>query len=268
MPPSFFSSPAKAYLLVALCSLLASLYTCQVANASPSWLKIGAHVRYEGSSGKFEWTCADLVERIAEMKVTFLRDNAQPLTTTVYIDVESRGVTLPNGTYLGKTALWLVVNPADGQIIDVDENVSGKVLLGGWLPTLQGAQKGYILQTMSVGGFYDLDTGILLHPSFLGGDSALSKIGFPSPNGEITQTNIDLGPREWFPEIIMATPYILIIVAITLTALFVYRRRAQRKAQKRALDARRKNKQSRNRPETSLSIFFSPLSQRHVSMFS
>jgi len=235
----------RLFLFMTLGLFTVTLCSC-VVYSSPSWLKTSTYVRYGTYSATLEWRCTDLNGKTAEMNVSFLRNDSQVLTATVNVDVESREVYLQNGTYIGKTILWLVANPTQDQVIEFDDGKSGKVDLGGWIRTIQGDQRIYLLRGTFGSVCYDLDTGILLDPWWGAADPALSKIGFPSVPGRISSTNIDLGPREWLPEIIMAMPYVLIAVAIVTVPAFVYWKRRQKRRQKAMLAERRQKKTKSN----------------------
>lgn len=244
----FFSLMLKRLFLSPVWFLFVVMLSANVVYSSPSWLKTGAYLRYEDSSVALEWKCTGLIGKIAEINVSLYRGDTQVLTAVVFVDTESRGAFLQNGTYLGNTTLWLVASPMNDQIITLNDGESCKVLYtGSHMVTIQGRQKGYFAEGMSTGGFYDFDTGILIYQDLYRVDPALSKIGFPSISGyPIVATNIDLGPRELLPEIIMAMPYLLIAVAIVTVPAFVYWKRRQKRRQKATLAERRQKKTKLN----------------------
>jgi len=239
-------------LFVALVALLSLLPIPQLAfGASPNWLTRGAYVRYETRLGSntevgyvhflngtqtneacfvvLQWECMNIEgdKALLDINVTHTtKSNGVALyQTRVYVNTEDRGVTLLNGTYIGKTWLWLPRNPAQGEIIEVNDSTNATADVKGWMATCQGAQKSFWVYGF---GGYDLDTGVLLSP-YLEGDSILQVLGILSiKNLNVADTNIDLGPREWLPEIIMSLPYILIAVSIGVVFFLVLRRRQKR----------------------------------------
>lgn len=228
-----------------------------VFGASPSWLTKGAYVRYETRLGSntevgyvyflngtqtneacfvvLQWECMDIEGNKAMLDInvthTTKSKGVAMYQTRVYVNTEDRDVTLLNETYIGKTWLWLPRNPAQGEIIEINDSTNATADVKGWMATCQGAQKSFWVYGF---GGYDLDTGILLSPYFEG-DPILQALGILSiKNLNIADTNINLGPREWLPEIIMSLPYVLIIASIGIIFLPVLRRRRKRSRSKRS----------------------------------
>ena len=214
-------------------------------SSSPTWLKEGVYVEYEFKSGDirflngtwisdkfqaaFRWECINIKGDIATLNVSVIFNGEMQtiqLSTIVYVDRQNRNVTLLNGTDIGKTLLWTPIN------------ITAKIEAG-WAATCQGAQKFF----WTDGRGYESDTGILIY-LILSGEPALLALGvkdldFVRVAPSITATNIDLGPREWLPEIILSLPYILPVIAFFIIFIVLLRRRVQRK--KRKLACRQNN---------------------------
>lgn len=217
-------------------------------SVSPSWFKEGAYIEYRFSSGSidflnrtrlspffsettFRWECTGIDGDIARLNVSIAfkgESSTLKSSTLVCVNAENRDTKLLNGTYLGKTSLWKPANPAPNETVSV----------GGWIATCQGAQKCFWS-----GGGYDYDTGILLQSHFQG-EATIRALNISDPGAfgvtSFAATNIDLGPREWLPEIVMAVPYMLPFIVFAAIFVFVFRRRQRTKRRKKALKSKDK----------------------------
>lgn len=166
----------------------------------------------------------------AEVNISISFNNTK-FTALVYVDTANRSVTLLNGTDVGTTYLWVPANPNPDEV---------KIL--GTMATPQGQQKAFL----EGNGDYDLDTGVLIHSDFVDEPTLLAvgivRPGFYGTSGIFSATNIDLGPREWLPEIIMAIPYVLPVVAFIIVLIFLFRKRQEKSRRQRALAAKKKRK--------------------------
>jgi hypothetical protein len=231
----------------------------------PRWLREGVYARYEFPSGgitfsngtwkhvnfeaALQWECVDLEGGVAKLNIS-LYLNETLLSALVYVDLTSRDVTLPNGTYLGKTMLWLPANPAQDKLFELNKNQTARVQIRTQTDTCQGLQRYFEAEgeDLSIGGSYDLDTGVLIwtdweyEPELLAFD--IVDVGYHGSSG-ITATNIDLGPREWLFEILRNIPFILPIVGFALVSIFLYRRRRLKKRQRKQLPTKNQCNQTR-----------------------
>ena len=240
------------------CFLVFTSLATPLSNSSSSWLRQGAYVKYASSSTAFRWECISIDGSVAELSLSYSVNDTILYSGAVHVDAQNRSTYLLNGTYLGKTVLWLPANPAQGEKIEMLDNKTGEADVGGWVPTVQGAQKVF---SVSWDGFWDLDTGTLLsysgYPSLA--DPVFRAIGLPSfGDFEMVETNIDLGPREWLPEIIYALPYLLPIIAFVVVFIFLLRRRQRKKKQRETLMGKQRRlrgkaeSQNLRRPQTKL----------------
>jgi len=221
--------------------LVFPLLATPLSSGSPSWLKKGAYVKYGSSSTAFRWECIDIDGNMAELNWSYSVNDTILRSAVVRIDIQNRTTYLSNGTYLGKTVLWLPADPVQDEMIEVSDNNSYKAEVRGWVFTIQGAQK--IFYFYRISGFWDLDTGILLEAD---DDQAFAAAGFPSFQGfKIVETNIDLGPREWLPEIIYALPYLLPIIAFLVVFIFLLRRSQRKKKQREMLMSKQRKLQGK-----------------------
>jgi len=215
------------------------------------WFLNGTIVDFEDeTSAVFRWKCVDLNDTEAKfvIEITYTGEKQKiRLSSEVYINLASRGVMLPNGTYLGKTRLWLPAYPTQDEDIILWDHplVYGKVIDvgGGMTGTPQGSQRIFIVEasgaicgrSWDIGGFYDIDTGVAIDPS-LDCEPTLLALGIVDPRRSgiirFSDTNIDLGPRDLWPEIldfiIFATPAAILIAV----SILLYRRR-KRKGRRR-----------------------------------
>jgi len=239
--------------LLSLACLFQSVY-----GVSPIWFRKGVFARYEfssstfiftngtwfkhdGSEAIFQWNCTDIKQGSAEINVS-ITFGQYTLSTLVYVNLDDRNVTLPNGAYLGKTYLWLSATPPDGGKLEITDENTAVVRYLGAMGTSQGFQKVYEARNGSAGGFYDLDTGLLTQSHFTN-EPALLALNISDPgyygSSGITATNIDLGPRELLIEIIFDLPFVLPIIAFVLVLAVVLRQLRKRAKRKKILGKKR-----------------------------
>lgn len=224
----------------------------------PAWLEESIYAKYEFESSSihfingtwifsksqtaFRWECISIKGNVAELNISVMskgEGQTIQLSTPVYVNMENRDVRLLDGTFIGKTFLWLPANPTYNKTVILTNNITAKVRVGGWMATCQGAQKSFWAENYTAGGGYDLDTGILIQ-STLNREPTLLALGIMDLGGvlSVTATNIDLGPREWLPEIIMLVPFFLPIIAFLIIFILLLRRRKQIKKRQTALRAK------------------------------
>jgi hypothetical protein len=177
-------------------------------------------VNESASNTTLRWEFTDVGDKTAKLNLTILlrqRYVSIRLSNTMNVDNEALDVLLLNGTNMGKTRLWLPANPTEGDGVYVGWQVHD---------TIQGAQR-----IFDAGGLYDLDTGILLQGS-LSNEAALRTLNISGESifyaEHIIETNIDLGPREWYPEFMKALPFLLPVIAFASISLFMIRQRMKR----------------------------------------
>lgn len=245
-------------LLIGLLSVSSIFYILTpvqlVVGAFPVWLKEGVYVQYEFKSnrlsflngtnikfpfeGTLRWECIGLQGNIAQLILIFTlreRESQSPsrtlrLSSIVNVDTETQYVTLQNGTSIGKTRLWLPANPSEGEPIVIGNWTISKVSVD-WAnqDTPQGAQRVFTVP----GGFYDLDTGIMTSGD-LTNDATSRALNIAPDYGmpfltHISDTNIDLEPRDLWPEFVKALPILLPIVAFAGVSITLIRRRMKRR---------------------------------------
>ena len=236
-------------------TLISFFTTLPVAAESPPlWLKQGTYARYNNSNGPrarsgwrlkndffsydyYQWECLSLEGNIAVLNASIVLNKVVLYSACVHVNIENRSVTFPNGTYIGKTWLWLLANPSPDDTIEVTDSWSGKPQIGGWASTPQGAQKCYYIGDPFVGGggFYDLDSGLCTQLHTVNEPTLLAMGVWDIGGPVIAATNVDLGPREWWVEIVILLPIIIPIIGFVCILLFVWHRRQQKKKQRKAL---------------------------------
>lgn len=232
---------------------------------SPIWMKEGVFVQYEFKSGgivfqnrtlipfepdasvTWRWECTGLGNDLAKLKVSmnFTVENRTLLfVKEVDVNTTSRQVFLSNGALIGTTHLWAIANPTDGEEIIVwdapPDRIVGFAEIGGWSNTPQGAQKTYDIEgkgtidgrSTMISSFHDIDTGIMIS-GLIANEATLFALDIDSPlvNGafSFTDTTIDLGPRELWPEILGLLPVLLVVILfVSIFVIFYYRRRKRR----------------------------------------
>jgi len=196
--------------------------------------------------GIFRWECIKLEGDLATINVSFII-NAKNLlinwSTILYVNVTSKYTSLPNGTLIGVTRLWLPSNPNIGNeilLVDINqEEITGEITENGTgqVATPQGGQKyfsifgeGVVLgRNATLMDDYDLDTGVLIE-GWLEAEPTLLAMGvWGDLLMEIHDTNIDLGPREWWPEILRFIIFTAPLVFFVLVFILVYRQRNRRR---------------------------------------
>jgi len=160
------------------------------------------------------------------------------LSTLVYVNLDDRNVTLENGAYLGKTYLWLESTPFDGETLELTTGRTAVVAYKGSFGTPQGFQRIYVAENDRMGGYYALNSGVLIWSLFTDEPTLLalniSDPGYYGTSG-ITDTNIDLGPRDLMMDIIVLLPFALPIAVFVLVFALVVRQLRKRAKRKRIL---------------------------------
>jgi hypothetical protein len=212
----------------------------------------------------YRWGCLSVEGSIAKLNVSLFSNEtvSSPtgwvgenlsLTTMVNVDIETREVTLLNGSAFGKTLLWLPANPGDGEIININGKTA-KISVGGTTDTPQGAQNIFRVINSSIpfSGFYDLDTGVRIS-GFSGGEwvyeGTIKALGIKNRLIRLlglSDTNIDLGPQEWWPVIgryLVFTPLVAIFIVVPV---FILRRRQKRARMNARLKSRKRTRREQN----------------------
>jgi len=231
--------PFRFPFLLLLIVLIPVLVIRSAEGSSPVWLKEGAYAKYELDSNQatFRWACAKVEGNTAELNVTYTSSGGAQTTrhsALVHVDTETRDVTLLNGTSVGKTLLWLPANPTQGKTIALSDKLTATVRIpGGWMLTPQGYQKMFMAEnwTVDFSAEYDLDTGVLISLFSWSEEATLRALNMTLGPGstKFVETNIDLGPREWWPEIGRALPILLPVVAFALIFIFLLYRLMKRR---------------------------------------
>jgi hypothetical protein len=229
-----------------------------VAEVPPAWLKVGTYAEYKcalsnvtfwrlekaGAESRFRWECVNLSDHVATLNFTlfsFFKNGTIIFEkeTIGYVDVGTRDLLYPNGTVIGKTALWLPpYMKLDEKVVVCgkapNESIAECFFSGGIsVHTCQGYQEGYLARTAIHGtsGGFDMDTGLCQDGIF----GYLGYLGFGEVDllFELTATNVDLGPRYLRTEILMflftTMPITIPTIIITLIAVILYRRRRKHK---------------------------------------
>lgn len=234
-------------------------------HSAPVWLEVGVYVEYEceatsmdflnkthiwlddETSATYRWECVDLNETMAKLDVSISYEGETRhihLSTYIYVNTADRDIFLPNGTLIGKTRLWAPSNPEKNDTVILwdcpPDKLVGTVIDvgGGWSATPQGAQTIFLVDgNGTVLGedcfptvYYDLDTGVMIDDS-LDYDATLLALGIRDSGGRmhISDTNIDLGPRELWPEILNLLVIAAPITAFLIVFVMVYRRRRRKR---------------------------------------
>lgn len=258
LSPFFLSFNSKLFVSVFSVFLFVS-FVQSVLCSSPVWFREGVYARYEFKTSfilfyngthersyshvAYEWRCVSLEGDVAGLNVSVTFDRTVQISTLVYVNTEDRNVTLLDGTYLGKTCLWLPASPEQNEIILLTDSKTAKIRIGGWMATPQGAQKSFVAENISLGGGYDLDTGVLITSSFRE-EPTLRALNIQDLGGVVSfvATNIDLGPREWLMELLSAIPYTLPFIAVIVTFAFLLHKRQKKKKRKTALKAKQQKR--------------------------
>lgn len=237
----------------------------QIASSKPVWMQTGTYAEYQydvigivltnntlisfkdDALATFRWECTKISGELATLNVSLNvegQDRPFFLSTSIDVNTVSRQVFLSNGTLIGSTQLWSSANPANGEKSVVWDSsmdkIIGSVELRSWSNTPHGAQKIFSItgqgtiqnKSVSISGLYDLDTGVLISrvPDY---EATLYALGVDMPliNGgsSLSGANIDLGPKEFGPEIISLLPFAALAVVFVGVSLLVYRRLKRKK---------------------------------------
>lgn len=250
----------KSLVALSVVSLFFSVFLARpLANSSPVWLRKGTYAEYSFVSGGIEflnesitsklegiyrWECISLNEGMAELNVTSKYLDTQDYSSVqVYVDTQTRDTTSLNGSLIGKTFIWLPSHMEKGQSVVLagkpPDYLIGEVvyvLVGNdHVSTPQGGQNAFVVEEegtsaiMGIGAYYDLDTGLLISWGPGMGEAILLALGILDLNvsGSITlsDTNIDLGPRVLWPEILVAIIIAIFLGGFIITFIAVYRKR-------------------------------------------
>jgi hypothetical protein len=256
LSPFFLSFNFKLFASVFSVFLFVS-FVQSVLCSSPVWFSEGVYARYEFKTSliwfyndtyersyshvAYEWRCVSLEGDVAGLNVSVTFDHTVQISTLVYVNTEDRNVTLLDGSYLGKTWLWLPASPRQNETILLTDSKTAKIRIEGWMATPQGAQKSFYAINYPIGGGYDLDTGVLITSSFREEPTLrplnIRDLGL-SGSTSFVATNIDLGPREWLMDLLSAIPYTLPFIAFIVTFAFLLYKKQQKKKRKTALKAK------------------------------
>jgi len=253
--------------IMTLAIMFLILLSCDVVHvvaARPAWLKEGVYMKYVagddiGSSDwdakdpeiVFTWRCISIAGENAELNLTFTWNitayQTRTLNAVVFVNTENRSIALQNGTYLGETWLWLPANPKNGETINLTSKQTATADVSGWVTSCQGAQRTFVPRAgVADWGFYDLDTGIPTGPEF-GGDPVFRALGTEGCLMALAETNVDLGPREWLMELILALPMLLPFIALGGVLVFVFHRRYRKRRIEKTL---RKESERKTSPQS------------------
>ncbi len=231
---------------------------------SPIWMKEGAYAEYKFESvhiwflngtrvdfedhadAVFRWECIEINETYAILNVTiaFQENGLQiKLSGNVSVELSTRRVIGSDGTVYGRTRLWLPSYPEEGDIFVMFDYplMTAEVTDVGsfYRGTSQGAQ--YVFNIEGWGnvqgwpalfdGSYDVDAGVAI--SFdTSHEPLLDAVGIYEAglSGTMTfsDTNIDLGPRNIWPEILYALLYSTPVLVFITIFVMVHRRRKRK----------------------------------------
>lgn len=204
------------------------------------------------ASVTWRWECTEINDDVATLNVSLKyigETRTVHLSKEVDVNTTSRQVFLSNGTLIGTTHLWVKSNPMDGEEIVVwdappDKIVGTVEIRGYWSSnTPQGAQKIYTIegkgtingQNALFNSGHEVDTGIMIDGIMNRHEATLLALEIDSlgVNGQFsfTDTNIDLGPRELWPEILGLLPIVIVVIVIISALAILYHRRKKRRRQ-------------------------------------
>lgn len=214
----------------------------------PAWFEEGVYARYKFSGAThiefvnesfydfepfnafFRWEVVEFDGHVAMLEVSFTFKQ-EIMTNSVYVDVESRDIRSLEDEFLGKTGLWLPLNPEVGDKFlfgKPDNYLNGTVIdIGFTTDTPQGNQKMFDVEVKFKEGSprrfsYDLTTSLLLYGALKeGGEAMFLALGISEVGSfNLEATNIDLGPPSFkffiITTLLKVTPVVLFIVAITI----------------------------------------------------
>jgi hypothetical protein len=197
------------------------------------------------------WTCKEQNATTATLQVELdfgESEGGLHLANTIFVDTTSRSIYLMNGTLLGTTRFWSLASPTQDErpvfwdnapekiVATIDSGNSSNPM---YFNTVQGVQKCFFLNAngtirgepyIAIPCAYDFDTGVCL-TLFSTNEPMLLALGVKDiiSVAELTNTNIDLGPREVSFDIQAAIPFVAVIVAVLIVFLAVYWRLRKRK---------------------------------------
>lgn len=234
-------------------------------SARPTWLEVGTYAEYKFDSPgiiwrnsslypfdgdaqvTWRWNCIELKDQRATLSISLNVTGANKnlfLSTEVFANTVTREISLQNGTQLGITHLWAPANPADGEQItlwDVNgDKIVGTVDVRSWSQTPQGAQKTFIIKGNGtieghgaiIDNIYDYDTGVMTD-GYLPYEPTLFALDIETllVNGlfSFVDTNVDLGPKELWPEIALFLPIVAVVIVFIASFILVYRYLSRKK---------------------------------------
>jgi hypothetical protein len=210
----------------------------------------------DGALATYRWKCVELNETVAKLNISIaFRDERRDirLSTEVHVNTIDRNVIQSNGAFLGKTRLWATPNPEKDEMLILwdgppDKLVGRVIEVEGWSSTPQGAQRVFMVEgngtILRRSAFlimlYDFDTGAMIEGS-LDREATLLALGIVDSGRsglmQFIDTNINLGPRELWPEIlnllVTATPIAALVSAFVLVVWFRRRGRRSGRSQER-----------------------------------
>ena len=239
-----------------------------VCETPPSWMREGTYAEYTFESNLiwflngtlfrfqdyaqtiFRWECVELNETYAILNVTITyieNERIIRFSDNIRVELSTRKVLDSDGIPVGRTQLWLPLYPnvGDTYIMFDDPLLVGEVteVGAGWSGTPQGAQNIFIVEGYGAiggwwsvfSGFYDIDTGVGIDLS-LRYEPLLVALGISDAGRSgliyFTDTNINLGPRNIFPEFFFALLYSSPVLVFLVIFILIHRRR-KRKAYKK-----------------------------------
>ena len=259
------SRKSVLFLFLSFLAVLPIVFVQAQSFGTPIWMKEGTFVQYEfkssvvfflnrtifpfenDASATWRWECIELDDDLVTLNVSISFTGEKKslfISKEVNVNTTNRQVMLSNGTLIGTTNLWAKANPTDGEEIVVwdapPDRILGVAEKGGWSYTPQGAQKIYNLEGAgAINGrnalfdsLHDIDTGIMI-AGIIHHEATLFALGIDSPGVSgrflFTDTNIDLGPRELWPEILGLLPILLVVIVFISVFVILYRRRRKRR---------------------------------------
>ena len=250
------------FLLVILLLAVTNTNTTNTSVSNPSWMHVGAFAAYDFScagvictnntlvtlgnhtEAALRWQCLDVKDSFSKLEISLiLRGENKTLTfmSIAFVNMTDREVYLTNHTLVGTTHFWAPINQAKVTLWEkYPDRIIATQQIGSWSNTPQGPQKIFILsghgtidnKSINIDNFYDTDTGVMTD-STLQYEGSLYAINLSIilVNGRLkfTDTNINLGPSEIWPELANYLPIAIFALGFFGVSLVIYRRRNGRK---------------------------------------
>jgi hypothetical protein len=264
----FFNRKQAKFLFILACITSLVVSKAYITSAAPLWFENGVYAEYrfdtssidflngtflsfgdEKANAVYRWECIDLEDVMAEINVSIIFEKEDwdlKFSTMLNVNIENREVFLSNGTYVGKTSLWLPASPKLDDIVILggtpSTDILGRVtsISEGSMLTPKGFQLYFDVGGKGIkdgigvdpAGSWDLDTGVAIYPLLEGETTLLIfDITDPGDGTEFYATNIDLGPKEWWPEFGNAIWNAMPIWIIFSIIIVVYFRRRRKRRQ-------------------------------------